>query len=203
MKHDVPSRALATTSSCSSLEFAFVLRILASILCNCDAPSEPMRCVSSLFAPSGRFFSAPRRMRSATETLAFFLRGGRILWVNLSILSFVRGAALASRRSARGCGGSARRARRLLLCGSLRAAALAALGRSWHGAQRWARGRGTAAYSPGTPRFACAAPRACRNSLCNSANDAAGSMLAASKTLASMLATQLDGRGPSYLGGEQ
>ena len=86
MKHDVPSRALATTSSCSSLSFAFDLRILASILCNCDAPSEPMRCVSSLFAPSGRFFSAPRRMRSATETLAFFLRGGRILWVNLSIL---------------------------------------------------------------------------------------------------------------------
>ena len=94
MKHDVPSRALATTSSCSSLSFAFVLRMRASILCSCDAPSEPMRCVSSLFAPSGRFFSAPRRMRSATETLAFFLRGGRILWVNLSILSFVRGAAL-------------------------------------------------------------------------------------------------------------
>ena len=92
MKHDVPSRALATTSSCSSLSRALVLRILASILCNCDAPNEPMRCVSSLFAPSGRFFSAPRRMRSATETLAFFLRGGRILWVNLSILSFVRGA---------------------------------------------------------------------------------------------------------------
>ena len=88
MKHDVPSRALATTSSCSSLSFALVLRMRASILCNCDAPSEPMRCVSSLLEPSGRFFSAPRRMRSATETLAFFLRGGRILWVNLSI-SFV------------------------------------------------------------------------------------------------------------------
>ena len=101
MKHDVPSRALATTSSCSSLSRAFVLRILASILCNCDAPSEPMRCVSSLFAPSGRFFSAPRRMRSATEILAFFLRGGRILWVNLSILSFVRGAALCVASSAR------------------------------------------------------------------------------------------------------
>ena len=86
MKHDVPSLAFATTSSCSSLSFAFVLRILASILCNCDAPNEPMRCVSSRFAPSGRFFSAPRRMRSATETLAFFLRGGRILCVNLSIL---------------------------------------------------------------------------------------------------------------------
>ena len=96
MKHDVPSLAFATTSSCSSLSFALVLRILASILCNCDAPSEPMRCVSSRFAPSGRFFSAPRRMRSATETLAFFLRGGRILWVNLSILVFGarRGAAL-------------------------------------------------------------------------------------------------------------
>ena len=94
MKHDVPSRALATTSSCSSLSFAFVLRMRASILCNCDAPNEPMRCVSSRFAPSGRFFSAPRRMRSATETLAFFLRGGRILCVNLSILSLVRGAAL-------------------------------------------------------------------------------------------------------------
>ena len=94
MKHDVPSWALATTSSCSSLSFAFVLRMRASILCSCDAPSEPMRCVSSLLEPSGRFFSAPRRMRSATETLAFFLRGGRILWVNLSILSFVRGAAL-------------------------------------------------------------------------------------------------------------
>lgn len=94
MKHDVPSLAFATTSSCSSLSFAFVLRMRASILCNCDAPSEPMRCVSSRFAPSGRFFSAPRRMRSATETLAFFLRGGRILCVNLSILSFVRGAAL-------------------------------------------------------------------------------------------------------------
>ena len=92
MKHDVPSLAFATTSSCSSLNFALLLRILASILCNCDAPREPMRCVSSLFAPSGRFFSAPRRMRSATDTLAFFLRGGRILWVNLSILSFVRGA---------------------------------------------------------------------------------------------------------------
>ena len=90
MKHDVPSLAFATTSSCSSLSFAFVLRMRASILCNCDAPSEPMRCVSSLFAPSGRFFSAPRRMRSATEILAFFLRGGRILWVNLSILVFVR-----------------------------------------------------------------------------------------------------------------
>ena len=101
MKHDVPSRALATTSSCSSLSLAFVLRILASIRCNCDAPNEPMRCVSSLFAPSGRFFSAPRRMRSATETLAFFLRGGRILWVNLSILSFVRGAALCVASSAR------------------------------------------------------------------------------------------------------
>ena len=90
MKHDVPSRAFATTSSCSSLSFALVLRMRASILCNCDAPSEPMRCVSSRFAPSGRFFSAPRRMRSATETLAFFLRGGRILWVNLSILSLCR-----------------------------------------------------------------------------------------------------------------
>ena len=92
MKHDVPSRALATTSSCSSLSRAFVLRMRASILCSCDAPNEPMRCVSSLLEPSGLFFPAPLRIKSATEILAFFLRGGRILWVNLSILSFVRGA---------------------------------------------------------------------------------------------------------------
>ena len=106
MKHDVPSLAFATTSSCSSLSFAFVLRMRASILCSCDAPSEPMRCVSSLLEPSGRFFSAPRRMRSATEIFAFFLRGGRILWVNLSILScaarrlrrVVRASAVLARR---------------------------------------------------------------------------------------------------------
>ena len=104
MKQDVPSRALATTSSCSSLSLAFVLRILASIRCNCDAPNEPMRCVSSLLEPSGRFFSAPRRMRSATEILAFFLRGGRILWVNLSILfcaCFVRGRVMGCARALR------------------------------------------------------------------------------------------------------
>ena len=129
MKHDVPSRAFATTSSCSSLSFAFVLRMRASILCNCDAPSEPMRCVSSLLEPSGRFFSAPRRMRSATETLAFFLRGGRILWVNLSILSFVRGAALRY--------GLRWRFVARLRCGGVRALNLA------YGAQQWARGRGT------------------------------------------------------------
>jgi hypothetical protein len=147
MKHDVPSRALATTSSCSSLSFAFVLRILASILCNCDAPNEPMRCVSSRFAPSGRFFSAPRRMRSATETLAFFLRGGRILWVNLSILSFVRGAALRY--------GLRWRFVARLRCGGVRALNLA------YGAQQWARGRGTLRMQL-VALLGCPAPHLCR-----------------------------------------
>ena len=160
MKHDVPSLAFATTSSCSSLSFAFVLRMRASILCNCDAPSEPMRCVSSLLEPSGRFFSAPRRMRSATEILAFFLRGGRILWVNLSILSFVRGAlrrvvgaALASRCCAglrcRGVGAE---------YGVLRA-------------QRWPRGEEPSPVFGSTPLRPVSLTSARRNALRNSADE--------------------------------
>jgi hypothetical protein len=68
MKQDVPARALATTSSCSALSWALVPRRRASMRLSWDAPSEPMT-VSSLFAPRGL---APRRIRSATETLAFF-----------------------------------------------------------------------------------------------------------------------------------
>mmetsp|Transcript_777 Transcript_777/g.2337 ORF Transcript_777/g.2337 Transcript_777/m.2337 type:complete len:205 (+) Transcript_777:1075-1689(+) len=98
MKTLPPSFALSTTDRWSSESADCSLRIRASIRASALAPSDPMAVAS--FSPNGFFLAAPARMRSATDTLAFF-RSGTVFWdcMNLSIGPC---GLLTSRRGARG-----------------------------------------------------------------------------------------------------